>query len=94
MQIRRILLQEYRKIRKKNRKQINTEDDFNNPRVLAVLAMINLNSHISIRKLQRNLGILHVTVWRILQRHKFHLYHLTLTQDVNENDIRIKKYCL
>jgi len=45
MQIRKILLRERRRIRKKNRKQIN-EDDVNDPRVLAVLAMINLNSYI------------------------------------------------
>jgi len=53
--------------------------------------MINLNPHISTRELQRNLGILYVTVWRILQRHKFHLYHITLTQDVSENDMRLRK---
>jgi len=46
MQIR-ILLQERRRIRKRNRKQINAEDDVNDPRALAVLAMINLNPHIS-----------------------------------------------
>jgi len=45
MQIRRILLRERRRIRKRNRKQINAEDDVNDPRVLAVLAMINLNSY-------------------------------------------------
>jgi len=60
MQIRRILLRKCRRIcrflrkslkkesvenRKRNRKQINAEDDVNDPRVLAVLAMINLNSH-------------------------------------------------
>jgi len=35
-------------------------------RVLAVLllAMINLNPHISTRELQRNLGIPYVAVWR------------------------------
>jgi len=42
MQIRRILLQERRRIRKRNRKQINAEDDVNDPHVLAVLTMINL----------------------------------------------------
>jgi len=46
-----MLLQERRKIRKRNHKQINAEDDVNDPRVLAVLAMINLNSHISTREL-------------------------------------------
>jgi len=52
MQIRRILLRERRRIRKRNRKQINTEDDVNDPRVLAVLAMINLmNPHILTREL-------------------------------------------
>jgi len=59
--------------------------------VLAVLAVINLNLHISTKKLQRNLGIPYVTVWTILQRHKFLLYHITLTQDVNENDMRLRR---
>lgn len=68
----RILLRERRRIRKRNRKQINAD-----PLVLAVLAaMRNLNPHISTRKLQRNLKIPYVTVWRILQRHKFHSYHI------------------
>lgn len=58
-------------------------------RVLAVLA--NLNPHISIRELQRNLGIPYAIMWRILQRYKFHLYHITLTQDVNKNDIGLRK---
>jgi len=53
--------------------------------------MINLNPHISIRELQRNLGIPYVIVWRILQRHKFHPYYITLTQDVNENDMRLRR---
>jgi len=66
MQIRRILLRERRRIRKRNRKQINAEDDVNNPRVLATLAMINMNPYISTRELQRNLGISYITVWRIL----------------------------
>jgi len=47
IQIRRILLREGRRIRKRNRKQINAENDVNDLRVLAVLAMINLNLHIS-----------------------------------------------
>ena len=55
MQIRRILLRESRRIRKRtdkrNCKQINAEDDVNNPRVLALLAKINLNLHISTREL-------------------------------------------
>jgi len=70
MQIRRILLRQRRRIRKRNRKQINVENDL---RIISVLAMINLNLHISTRELQCNLGIPYVTIWRILQRlHKFH----------------------
>jgi len=53
MQIRRILLQE-RRICKRNRKQINTEDDVNDSHVLAAS---NDNPHILIKELQRNLGI-------------------------------------
>jgi len=51
MQIRRILLRERRRIYKRNRKQINVEDDVSNPRVLAVLAMINLNPHFDLFRL-------------------------------------------
>jgi len=65
IQIRKIL-RERRKIRKKNLKQISAEDDVN-PRVLAVLAMINMNPHISTRELQHNLGNSYIIVWRILQ---------------------------
>jgi len=64
MQIRRILLRERRRIRKSNRKQINAEDDVNDSHLLAVLAMINLNPHISTkeREVQCNLEIPYVTV--------------------------------
>ncbi|KAL6254732.1 hypothetical protein P5V15_014055 [Pogonomyrmex californicus] len=72
------LLRERRRIRKRNHKQINAEDDVNNPRVLAVLAVINLDPHISTKEL-------------ILQRHKFHPYHITLTQDVSENDMKLRR---
>jgi len=30
-------------------------------------------------------------VWRILQRHKFHSYHIILIQNVSENDIRLRR---
>jgi len=43
-QIKRILLRKRRRICKRNRKQINAEDDVNDPRVLVVLAMIKLES--------------------------------------------------
>jgi len=58
MQIR-ILLRERKRIRKRNYKQINAKDNVNDPRVLVVLAMINLNPYISTRKLQCNLRIPH-----------------------------------
>ena len=87
MQIRRILLRKCRRIRKRNRKQINAEDDVNDPRVLAVLAMINLNSHFD-QGIAQYLGIPYV--WKILQRHKFHPYHITLNQEVSsKNDMRL-----
>jgi len=93
--IRRILLREYRRIRKRNRKQINTEDDVTDPRVasvvLAMLVIIKLNPHISTRELQRNLKILYITMWRILQKHKFHPYHITLSQDIRENDMKLRR---
>jgi len=57
-------------------------------RVLAAPVMINLNPHISNKELQCNLGISYVIVWRILQRHKF---HITSTQDVSENYMRLRR---
>ena len=57
--------------------------------------MINLHPHISTRELQCNLGIPYVTMWKILQRHTFYPYHITLIQDVNKNDIRLRRqFCL
>ena len=91
IQIRRLLLRERRRIRKRICKQINAKNDVNDPRILAVLAMINLNLHISTRKLQCNLEILYIIVWKILQRDKFHSYHITLTQDVRENNMRLRR---
>jgi len=63
MQIRRVLLRESKRIRKRNHKQINAEDDVNDSRVLVMPIMINLNPHtISTRELQHNLGIPYVTM--------------------------------
>jgi len=63
MQIRRVLLRESKRIRKRNHKQINAEDDVNDSRVLVMPVMINLNPHtISTRELQHNLGIPFVTM--------------------------------
>jgi len=91
MQIRRILLWECRRICKRNRKQINAEDDVNDPRVLAVLAMINLN--LLIFRLE-NCNVIKeflMSLCWILQRHKFHPYHITLTQDISENDMKLRR---
>ncbi|KAL6268071.1 hypothetical protein P5V15_001159 [Pogonomyrmex californicus] len=81
MQIRRILLREYyyESVKESVRE------------TATVLAMINLNPHILTRELQRNLGIPYVTVWKILQRHKFHPYYITLIQDISENDMRLRR---
>jgi len=87
MQIRRILLRERRRIRKRNDKQINAEDDVNDPHVLAVLAMINLNLHISTRKLQRNLGCLCGGFYKDINS----IPTITLTQDVSEKDMKLRK---
>ncbi|KAL6268282.1 hypothetical protein P5V15_001398 [Pogonomyrmex californicus] len=70
------------------RRHPNTADKKN-----FITRQINLNPYIPTRELQRNLGIPYVTVWRILQRHKFHLYHITLTQDVSENMRLRRQFC-
>lgn len=49
--------------------------------------MVNLNPHISLRELERDLGVPYSTTRRILKRFKFHPYHITLTQQISDADM-------
>lgn len=57
-----------------------------NPRAIAILAMIHMNPHISIRDIERDLGVPRSTVQRILRSGRYHPYHITLTQSLSAQD--------
>lgn len=65
----------------------NTIDDYRmNPRAITVLAIVHLNPHISIRKIQNEIGIPRETARRYLKFAKFHPYHVSLTQALSVQD--------
>ncbi|OXU31303.1 hypothetical protein TSAR_013917 [Trichomalopsis sarcophagae] len=73
--------------RQRNRLQNN-----NDPRLLAVLAMVHLNPHISTRQIQRELGVPRSTAHRWLQSVNYHPYHITLVQELSESDYVLRSY--
>jgi len=58
------------------------------PQVVAVLAMITINLHVSRRQIQRELGIPKSIAYRILVTHNFHSYHIVLMEDLTPDDFR------
>ncbi|OXU20221.1 hypothetical protein TSAR_015322 [Trichomalopsis sarcophagae] len=63
-----------------------SQDQTQNPRVLAILAMVHLDTHISLRTIQREMGVPRSTYSRYLKFDRYHPYHITLKQDLNEQD--------
>lgn len=72
-------------VRRRRRIMVIERDD---PRFLAVLAMVAINPHISLREIEDELGIPRSTAQRILQLHRFHPYHITLTQELTARDFQ------
>lgn len=70
------------------RRQQPREPGFNpnDPRTLAILAIIHMNPHISLREIERDLGVPRSTVQRILRSGRYHPYHITLTQALSAQD--------
>lgn len=62
--------------------------EWNDPRVLVMLAMVNLDSHISLRQIEVQSGIPRSTAQRILRLHNFHPYHIALTQGLFPHDFQ------
>jgi len=60
----------------------------NDPRVFVVLAMVNLNPHISLRQIEIQSGIPKSTTQRILALHNFYPYHIILTQSLTSTDFQ------
>lgn len=66
----------------------------NDPRLLAVLAMVHMNPHISTREIERRLGVPRTTAHRMLRSAGYHPYHIILHQELNENDYILRmNYC-
>ncbi|EZA55145.1 hypothetical protein X777_05284 [Ooceraea biroi] len=61
------------------RRRAKRDYDVDDVRVLAVLATVNINPHISTRISQRTV---------VLKNKSYHPYHITLTQFLTPNDIR------
>ena len=53
---------------------------------VGVLAMVARNPHVSSRQIERESGVSKRSVLRILHRHKFHPYHLSLHQELHGTD--------
>jgi len=68
--------------RRRQQQRVNLD----NPRTLAVLAMIHMNPHISLREIERDLGVSRSTAQRILRSNRYHPYHITLTQALSAQD--------
>lgn len=61
---------------------------------VAVLAATAVNPHVSCRELERLVGIPRTSVMRILHRHNYHPYHVSLHQGLHGNDVNIRlEYC-
>ncbi|XP_057667048.1 uncharacterized protein LOC130900442 [Diorhabda carinulata] len=59
-----------------------------------VLAYVQFNPHLSIRAINRDLGISRITVQRILTGHRIHPYHIVLHQQLVDRDYdRRLDYC-
>ena len=52
----------------------------------AILAFAALNQNASTRQMEKKSGISQRSVLRILHQHKFHQYHMSLHQDLHDND--------
>ena len=50
--------------------------------------MVELNPHISLRQIEAHLRISRSTAKRILQLHRLHPYHITLTQQLTALDFQ------
>jgi len=79
-----VLPQRQRHKRQRSRINVPERDDS----VLAVLGMIAINPRVSTRQIERELDILKSTSYRILISHNFHLYYITLTQQLTLNDLQ------
>ncbi|EZA48007.1 hypothetical protein X777_14482, partial [Ooceraea biroi] len=70
------------------RRHAKRDYDVDDVRILAVLAAVYIDPHISTRQIARQTGVPQRTIVRSLRKKKHHPYHVTLTQALTPNDMR------
>lgn len=76
------------------RRRRNEQDHQNNARFMTVLAMVHLDPHISLREIERHLGIPRATASRYLRSAEYHPYHIILNQAlIEEHYLRRMRFC-
>lgn len=68
------------------RRKILNKHDYDNNSFIAVLVMIHLNSHASLRKIKLTVGIPRSIATRYLRNAHYHPYHITVNQTLTEED--------
>lgn len=57
-----------------------------NHNLIAVLAAAAYNLYASSREISHQSGIAHTNIWKILKRHKYHSYHISMHQELHGDD--------
>ena len=71
-------------LKRKRSKKSFTDDD--NTLIVAVLGMVVMNPHISQRQISREINVSYGIVNRILKANHYHAYHISLHQELSDND--------
>lgn len=75
-------------------RQSNRLQNNNDPRLLAILAMVHLDPHLSTRRIERELGVPRSTAHRLLRSVRYHPYHITLVQELNALRVQFCRWAL
>lgn len=73
---------------RRQRRRYGNNDHAMNPRFMAVVAMVHFDPHVSLREIQRTLGIPKSTAGRYLKAVRYRPYHISLNQALTEQDHR------
>ena len=71
------------------RKRIQNKTVTNEAAELAVLAAVAINPHAISCEMKIEIGISRTSMLRILHRHQFHPFHISLHQALDDNDFQI-----
>lgn len=75
-----------REIVHRRQRERNRNNNNNDPRLIAILGIVHLNSYISTRHIERKLEIPRSTAHRLLHSVNYYPYHIILVQELSEND--------